>query len=163
MEQITTGINVDLPTEEKKNVFLAITVGCLNTIHNSIPGPPHQRQKRVLRDFAQQILSHVSKRIPKVEEENIELFNATITASASVMDHILEETGQQGLHVMLNLAGFCMDKLPLTDWHHKKYNSLFDMWIGADKYEDAKSGERIFHRIESEVKILVAQRGGIIL
>lgn len=161
MEQIKLN-KKDLNNDERKNVFLVIACGCFNTIHNSIPGPPHKKQKRVLRTLAEELLQYVSPRIPKVESYNLSLFEDTIKASGTVLNKILDESGSSGLHIMLNLAGFCMEKLPVSKSNIAKYNSLFDMWEEAQQYEDCKSGDHIFARIETEVNILVAQRGSTI-
>jgi hypothetical protein len=161
MEQLKINKHV-LSAGEKKNVLLSIACGCLNTVHNAIPGPPHKKQKRVLRTLATEIMAYVGPRIPRVESRNSQVFHETITAGAKVMDQILDENGTAGLHIMLNLAGFCIDQLPVSKSNIAKYNSLFDMCDGAHRHQDKKSGEDIFKRIEAEVTLLVTQRGGAI-
>ncbi len=161
MQQLATHRN--LSEKEKKNVFLAIAAGCLKAAHDTIPGPEHQRRKRELRALKDRLLRHVYPRIPPVAPHNMELFKDTIRASEKVLHQILEETGQQAVHVLLNLAGFCIEELPLQKEHHQQYNALFDLWLDARQYKDVRSGERIFARIDSELQILVAQRGGIML
>jgi len=163
MEQLKTAVNKNLSKEEKKNVFLAVASGCFYTVHNMIPGPSHQKKKRVLRKLGDEIIQYAGRKIPKVREENTQLFHDTIVVSGEVLDRILEETGQQGAHVLLNLAGFCLEELPLNKRHYEKYNQLFDLFPDATRYKDIRSGERIFTRIESELEILIAQRGGAIL
>jgi tRNA isopentenyl-2-thiomethyl-A-37 hydroxylase MiaE len=163
MEQIELGFNKDLSVEEKKNVFLAVASGCFYTIHNMIPGPSHQKKKRVLKTLGDEIVRYASPKIPQIQKENMQLFEDTIVASGVVMDQILEETGLNGTHVMLNLAGFCMEELPLNKRHYEKYNRLFDLFQNATQYKDIRSGERIFTRIETELEILIAKRGGVIL
>lgn len=161
MEQIS--ITPTLPCKEKKNVFLAIAVGSMNTINSSIPGPDHKKQKRCLSQFSTDLLHYVGPQLPPVAPHNMQLFQDTIIAGGRVLEQILDETGFQGAHVMLNLAGFCMEQLPTNKRLEKRYMKLFEMWEGARKYKDVRSGERIFCRIESELEILITQRKGCIV
>jgi hypothetical protein len=164
MEQLDTKINATLSEEEQKNVFLSVACGCLTTIKQGVPGPEHLKKKRVLQELRDDILDYVSRRIPGIKQGNIKLFTDTIEASGKVMDQINEEQPERNsTHIMLNLAGFCLDKLPLAPKHFRKYNALFELWEGAYKYEDTRAGDRIFNRIESELKILLAQRSGALL
>jgi len=160
MEQLKTTRN--LSDREKKNVYLAVACGSLASIHENIPGPSHQRKKRVLRKVHEEIYMDIAPRLPRVEKHNMALFIDTVKASRKVMDEIVK-SGRQEVHVLLNLAAFCLRELPLRKKHWDLFNPLFEMWENASEYQDKRSGERIFLRIESEMAILVAQRGGIIL
>lgn len=161
MEQIE--ITKNLSKEEKKNVYLAVAVGCLDTICGIVPGAPHKKKKRVCQELRQSILQDVIPQIPHVKPHNLELFKTTITASSTVLDNIMKDNKEQEVHILLNLVGFCLNELPAKKAHWEKYNSLFELWKTAMQYHLVKSGERIFERIDSEVQILVAQRGGVIL
>jgi hypothetical protein len=152
----------NLPQKEKKNVHLSVACGCLNYIYNATPGPNHSKKKRMLRQTYNQIIREVGPQLPQVSDHNMQLFKDTVTASGVVVQDIVDNGGIES-HVLLNLAGFCLNELPLKDKHWKKFNSLFDLWEDAYEYKDVRSGDRIFNRIESEVQILVAQRGGVIL
>lgn len=164
MEQIKTGIDNNLSKGEMQNVFFAVACGCLLTIVQITPGAKHTKRKRTLLNLHNEVFGYAVMHLPKVNEANIPMFNDIITASTKVMDKIVEETGQSGVHVMLNLVGFCMENFPVLKKHTDKYNSLFELWGNeARQYEDARAGDRIFQRIESEAQILVAQRGGSIL
>lgn len=164
MEQLDISRGVrDLTEKEKKNVYLAVAAGCLETIHNGIDGPHHSRRKRVLRQTREMLLRDIAPILPMINRHNMEMFKQTIQASETVLNQIIDENKAQKLHIILNLAGFCLHELPMRDKHWKAYNSLFDMWDEATKYIDVRSGDRIFQRIESELQIQVAQRGGVIL
>jgi len=163
MEQLKTGLDNNLNEQEMKNVYLAVACGCLKTIKGIVPGPEHSKKKRVLMQLHDEILQTGSRRLPRVSPKNLEMFKDVINASAKVLDDILKETGKMGTHVMLNLVGFCMENVPLDKKHFRKYNALFDLWEEAYQYEDTRAGDRVFERIGAEVKILVAQRGGVIL
>ena len=164
MEQldISRGVH-NLTEQEKKNVHLAVCAGCLETIHDHIDEPNHSRRKRVLRQVRSMILSDLAPLLPPISVQNMEMFKETIRVSEKVMQEILEEHKNSRIHIMLNLAGFCLHELPARDKHWRAYNGLFDMWSEADQYIDVRSGDRIFNRIESELQIQVAQRGGVIL
>jgi hypothetical protein len=92
----------------------------------------------------------------------MQLFVDTIRASDKVLKEFVK-SGSQRVHILLNLASFCLNELPLKKKHWDSFNPLFDLWEEAYAYQDIKSGERIFLRIEAEVQILVAQRGGVLL
>jgi hypothetical protein len=160
MDQLVTHKN--LTKKEKSNVFLAIAAGCLSAIDEMTPGPDHQRKKRELLKLRSTLIKDIGPVLPRVTDHNLELFKDTIHASDKVLKKIID-TPQQTVHVLLNLAGFCLHELPLKNKHWEKFNTLFDFWPNAYKHQDILLGDRIFHRIESEVQILVAQRGGVIL
>lgn len=153
----------NLTKQEKKNVFLATACGCLGEIHDKTPGPWHLKKKRMLRVARQAILDDIGPMLPRVTDNNMELFIDTIKASDKVLKELMKNNEEKRDHVLLNLASFCLNELPLRDKHWNKFNPLFDLFEGVHEYQDIKSGERVFHRIESEVQILVAQRGGILL
>jgi hypothetical protein len=164
MEQLKSKVNITLGEKEQKNVFLSVACGCLATVKNSMPGPDHQKKKRVLQDLRDDILATIAPKLPSIKEQNLKLFTDTIEASGKVMDSIMtEQPKRNGTHIMLNLVGFCLDQLPPSAKIYRKYNALFDLWEDAHKYEDARAGDRIFYRIESELQILIAQRSNGIL
>lgn len=164
MEQIKIDSqhSVELLDNEKKRIYLAVAIGCLNTIHNAIPGPPHRKQKRVLRQFGEQ-LNRQQYGFTKVSDVNLQLFQDHLVAAGTILDQVLEETEQAGLHVMLNLTGFCLKELPLSQRYYERYDSLFTFWEGVHKSDDIESGNQIFQRIDAEVQKRVAQRSGITL
>lgn len=161
MEQIP--LHKNLSKEEKKNVYLAVACGALQVVHDIIPGPEHQKRKRILRQLRADILRYGSARIPKVAPHNMQLLKDTIIASEQGLAKILEEGNNNVFHILLNLAGFCMEQLPLQPDHFKRYNEFFTIWSDAYHYQDVRCGERVFNRLDSEIEILVAQRGGILL
>jgi hypothetical protein len=156
-------VQKNLSEQEKKNVFLAIACGCLQTIYSETPGPRHLKKKRSCSQTYDKILNDIAPLLPRVQDKNMQLFKDTIHASNVVLLDIIKD-GATRIHVLLNLASFCLQELPLKDKHWEKFNLLFDLWPGVwNNKGDIKSGERIFLRIEAEVQILVAQRGGVIL
>lgn len=153
----------NLTEKEKKNVHLAVAAGALETIYNNLDEPKHSRRKRTLHNVREMILTDIAPLLPMINHHNMEMFKETIYCSERVLNQILDENKGQKLHIMLNLVGFCLHELPTRDKHWRAYNSLFDMWDEAYHYNDVRSGDRIFERIEAELKIQVAQRGGVIL
>ena len=152
----------NLTGREKKNVFLAVACGCLSGISDEVPGPTHQKKKRVSQMLREELIRDVAPLLPRVADHNMDLFIDTIKASEVVLKEIIGE-GIQIIHVLLNLAAFCMEELPVKDKHKEKLVALFGMWDDAYAYQDVRSGDRIFTRIETEVQILVIQRGGVLL
>ena len=153
----------NLSKQEQKNVYLAVACGCLNSIYNNIPGPRHQKRKRSCQQAHDMVLHTIAPVLPPVLPHNMELFKDTIHASSIILDDLGEEYIQR-IHIMLNLASFCLNELPANDKVWRKFNPLFDLWPGVwNNKDDIKAGERIFIRIDAEVQIQVAQRGGVIL
>jgi hypothetical protein len=144
--------------EEKKNVYLAVAVGSLRSVYTIMGGYPHSKGKRVCMQTIENLMNNVAIKLPGVKDINMELFKSVILASQTVMDNIADTGKHKPIHILLNLASFCMEELPMKPKYWRKFMQLFDLYDKADVYEDVRAGERVFTRIESELEILTAQR-----
>lgn len=156
-------MSLNLPETEKKNVYLAVAAGCMETLEKHAPGKPHSRVKRELRQLRTMLIHDLAPRLARIHASNMRLFKDTIMASEKALEAISKEHKQEQRHILLNLAGFCMEELSADDKHWRRYNKLFDLFPEAQQYKDVRSGDRIFTRINSELQILVAMRGGEIV
>ena len=150
-----------LNEKEMQSLYLAVSCGCVKLIMQLVNEKSHSRRMRKLQDCHDVTLSDMIRRLDPVLARRIELFNLYTEGANTLLTEIAEDA-PSNIHVLLNLAFYCYRQLPVRDKHYQRLVALFDLFDGVWKNkENTKSGERIFERIDEQVHILVAQRGGI--
>lgn len=147
-----------LSDKDFKSVYLAAGCGCLTMIRRLVNEPKHSRKMRKLEEAHNTILKDMLPRLGPVSPAGRALFKDYVESINIVLLEIAKDPADN-IHVLLNLAFYCMRQIKVRDKHFQRVADLFDLFDGAwkNKHND-KGGLAIFKRIDEEVHIIVGQR-----
>ena len=159
MEYVNETLYRPLNSKQMKNIYLATLCGCFNAIYSVTPGPVHLKTKRCLSDLHGSVVKGLIPFMAPVHASNHDAFQNHVKACNIVLSQI-KGNGATMHHVLLNLAGYCLEKLPAKENHLVKFRELFNLWHGVwDTKDYTELGDVIFARIDKELKAIVLQNG----
>lgn len=144
-------------TAKMLNIQMAVAVGALNCLAKAEPAD-HTKKARICSQLARDLVRHCSQYLPLVTKSVIEIGSMAIKASEEVCLKIVDEEGVDLADVLVNLAAFCMDELPIKERHKRQLQEIVACYDNAGSYEETRLGHRVWQRLETEIAIQLAMK-----
>lgn len=151
---------LELTRIEYNRLLLATGLGCLNGITLLIPGEGHSRKKRFCENLYKSLNRSLSRKMPECQLDSTPLLDAYMDAGNEILAEFASK-GEGPIHMILNLAYYCLEKLPLNRYHLERLVKLFDLFEEAAIHPDlCASGDAIMERMGGMARTAIVAKGG---
>jgi hypothetical protein len=141
-------------------VALYLACDCLRRVYEGSKEPAHVRRKRKLFALSNLIAKQIPPQLPAIKQRDV--FVVTMRAANELIDELLALSTMQA-QFLLNLALYCLSRLPVNYKIYEELDELFIMWGVHHSSSTVRDGQKLFETVEEQAALAMIRRKGVML